>query len=190
MDEAHPLQAQSPYSASKIAADKLAESFVRSFEASVVTVRPFNTYGPRQSARAVIPTIITQALEGGDIRLGNLTPTRDLTFVGDMARGFLALGSADGVVGETVNLGTGSEFSVGSIARLVCEILGRPEAIQQESQRMRAAASEVERLCADTTKVRQLTDWKPQTSLREGLALTIDWIKSNRGRYRTREYVK
>ncbi|MBF0563378.1 MAG: SDR family NAD(P)-dependent oxidoreductase, partial [Alphaproteobacteria bacterium] len=147
IDEAHPLQGQSPYSATKIAADKLAESYFLSFGTPVVTVRPFNTYGPRQSTRAVIPTIITQALTIGEVKLGSLTPTRDLNFVADTVEGFMAAAAADQAIGQTVNLAQGKEISVGNLARLICEIIGHDARLVSDSERLRPAGSEVERLC-------------------------------------------
>lgn len=190
IDEQHPLQGQSPYSATKIGADKIAESYFRSFGTPVVTVRPFNTYGPRQSSRAVIPTIITQALQQDEIRLGNLTPTRDLNFVTDTANGFLAVAAAQNVLGEVVNLGTGQEISVGDLARMICDIVGREVSVRTESERLRPDLSEVERLCADASKVRQLVGWEPAHSLRQGLTETVAWVRDNLRHFRIGEYVK
>ena len=188
IDEAHPLQAQSPYSASKIAADKLAECYCHSFDLPVTTVRPFNTYGPRQSARAVIPTIITQALTGGVIRLGALTPTRDLNFVTDTVAGFICIADTPGVVGETLNLGTGSETSIGDLVQLVGKITGRELVVAADPQRVRPQNSEVERLVADATKSRTLCGWQPTVSLEEGLRRTVEWIDANLSRYRPEVY--
>jgi NAD dependent epimerase/dehydratase len=187
IDEKHPLQGQSPYSASKIGADAMADAFHRSFDLPVVTVRPFNTYGPRQSARAVIPTVITQLLAGErEVRLGSLAPTRDLTFVEDTCRGFLALAACDGAVGRGVNLGSGSEISVGDLAAMLIELVGVDAEIVSEDDRKRPEKSEVERLLADTTLVRELTGWEPRVPLREGLARTIEWFREpgNRAGYK------
>jgi NAD dependent epimerase/dehydratase len=184
IDEEHPLQAQSPYSASKIAADKLGESFAATFSTPVVVLRPFNTYGPRQSARAVIPTIVTQAIAGDEVVLGNLLPTRDFTYVADTVDGFLAAGSSDAAVGRVINLGTGNEISIGDLAALIAEILGREISIRQQNVRMRPGDSEVERLLSDNRLARELLGWEPKTSLREGLAATIEWIERNMSNYR------
>jgi dTDP-glucose 4,6-dehydratase len=192
IDEAHPLQAQSPYAATKIAADKLAESFHLSFGLPVTTVRPFNTFGPRQSPRAVIPTIILQCLNGGEVRLGNLQPTRDFTFVDDTVSGFLCAAQSDAAVGETVNLGTGREISIGELSRLIGRITGTEPKIVQEAQRVRPADSEVERLCADTSRARKSFGWEPQVTLEEGLARATAWMKQNMdlhlSRYRPTDY--
>jgi len=188
IDESHPLQGQSPYSASKIGADKIAESFYRTFDLPVVTLRPFNTYGPRQSARAVIPTIITQALTQSEIHLGNLDARRDLTFVSDSAAGFLRVAEAPGVEGETFNLGTGTEIRIGDLARQVVELIGKPIPIVVESTRLRPKKSEVERLLSDNTLARQRLGWEPQVSLREGLEKTIAWISEHLDLYRPNQY--
>jgi NAD dependent epimerase/dehydratase len=183
IDEAHPRQGQSPYSASKIGADAIAESFYRSFELPVVTVRPFNTYGPRQSARAVIPTIVTQLLSGADaVRLGSLHPTRDLTYVEDSVAGFIALGSCDAAVGRDVNLGVGEEISIGELATLIMQIVGRTVPIETADERKRPALSEVERLLSDNRLALELTAWNPQVALREGLARTVAWFRDERNR--------
>ncbi|HEY1358250.1 MAG TPA: SDR family NAD(P)-dependent oxidoreductase [Thermoleophilaceae bacterium] len=188
--EAHPLEAQSPYSASKIGADKLMDSFNRSFELPVTTVRPFNTYGPFQSARAVIPTIITQALAAEAVKLGSLDPRRDLTFVTDTAAGFVAAAEAEAAVGETIQLGTGSDVSVGDIVALVGELLGRELTVDVDEQRIRPDASEVQRLLSDPARMRELTGWTAQVDLREGLSQTIAWIQANITRYRVDHYVR
>jgi dTDP-glucose 4,6-dehydratase len=188
IDEGHPLQGQSPYSASKIGADKLAESFYRSFDLPVVTVRPFNTYGPRQSARAVIPTIITQALTSPTVRLGNLEARRDLTFVTDTVDGFLRAAVSSGVDGETINLGAGSEVSVGDLAELIFSILEKPLQIELDQQRLRPEKSEVQRLLSDNRQARQLLGWEPTVALRDGLQRTIAWIKRNLDLYRPGQY--
>ena len=189
IDEDHPLQGQSPYSASKIGADKIAEAFNLSFGLPVVTVRPFNTYGPRQSARAVIPTIITQALTGSEIRLGNLEPTRDLNYVSDTVAGFIKSAETPEAIGHVINLGTGREISIGDLAALILKILGRDLPIATESIRVRPDNSEVERLCADNRKGQSILGWSPQYSLEEGLALTVEWVKENSERFRPGVYV-
>ena len=190
IDEIHPLQGQSPYSASKIGADMLVQSYCRSFGQPIVTVRPFNTYGPRQSARAVVPTIVSQALGAREIRLGNLKPTRDLTYVADTVAGILALGACDQAIGATVNLGTGSEISIGDLAKLVCQVTGRDVPVVTENQRVRPENSEVQRLVANNAKARKLSGWEPKTSLRDGLAATIDWIKQHLESYSLGQYTK
>jgi dTDP-glucose 4,6-dehydratase len=188
IDESHPLQGQSPYSASKIGADKLAESFYRSFDLPVVTLRPFNTYGPRQSARAVIPTIITQALTGSVVRLGNLDARRDLTYVTDTAVGFLRAGEVPGVEGETFNLGAGSEVRIGELAEEIIAMTGRPVEIVLDSARLRPEKSEVQRLLSDNRLARERLGWTPQLSLHTGLRRTIDWISAHLDRYRPSQY--
>ncbi|MBI4354222.1 MAG: SDR family NAD(P)-dependent oxidoreductase [Candidatus Omnitrophica bacterium] len=188
MDEAHPLQAQSPYAASKIGADKLAESFWRSYELPVVTIRPFNTFGPRQSARAIIPTIITQGLGNGTVRLGNLSPKRDLNYVSDTVEGFVLAATVPEAVGRAINLGSGRETSIGELARMILTRLGKAGAVEQEAQRLRPQGSEVERLLADTTLAQQLLGWKPAVSLEEGLRRTIEWLEEHQTLYRTQQY--
>jgi NAD dependent epimerase/dehydratase len=191
--ERHPLQAQSPYAASKVAADKLAESYHLSFELPVVTLRPFNTFGPRQSARAVIPTIISQIASGErSIKLGSLAPTRDFTFVADTAAAFVAVGTADerAVVGDTFNAGTGTEISVGDLALTIADVLGEDIEISCESERLRPDGSEVMRLVADATKLRQATGWEPRHTLVDGLEIACDWFRDpeNLNRYKTTLY--
>jgi nucleoside-diphosphate-sugar epimerase len=188
IDEGHPLQGQSPYSASKIGADKIAESFYRSFGTPVATLRPFNTYGPRQSARAVIPTIISQALTADAIRLGALDPMRDFTFVEDTVEGFLRTGSHDTVIGQEINLGAGECISIGDLAQKILALIGRDLPITCEQARLRPSQSEVMRLQADTQKAQRLLHWEPQVSLDEGLQRTIAWIGANLGRYRPDVY--
>lgn len=188
IDESHPLQGQSPYSASKIGADKLAESFHRSYELPVVTVRPFNTYGPRQSARAVIPTIITQALTSEVIRLGDLNTTRDFTFVADTVEGFRRAAQTPGIEGAEINIGTDSEISIGELARLICRLVGVETRIEVDPQRLRPVASEVRQLWASPARARELLGWSPSTGLENGLRQTIDWFRTNLGRYRPDEY--
>lgn len=183
--EDHPLQGQSPYSASKIGADKVAESFHDSFGLPVVTVRPFNIYGPRQSARAVIPTIITQALTGDEVHLGALSPTRDFTLVHNTVEGFVRAAEADAALGGTFNLGSGFEISIGDLARRIIGLTGREVTLTaEESERMRPDKSEVQRLLADSTRARDVLGWTPRVGFDEGLQRTIDWIGSHLDRYR------
>ena len=189
IDEDHPLQGQSPYSASKIAADKMAEAFYLSFGLPVVTVRPFNAYGPRQSARAVIPTIITQALTQNEIRLGSLHPTRDLNYVKDTVEGFIRAAEIPESVGRVINIGTGKEISIGDLAKTILDLLGKEIPIRTEGQRVRPSGSEVERLCADNSLAKQLLGWKPKYTLRQGLAETIEWIKGNIQYYKPNRYM-
>lgn len=189
IDEAHPLQGQSPYSASKIGADKLAEAFHLSFDVPVVTVRPFNTFGPRQSARAIIPTIIAQCLATETIRLGNLHPTRDLSYVADTVDGFLRSGWVPEALGQTINLGSGQEISIGALAELIARLAGQPFDIESHADRLRPDKSEVERLVADNTRARTLLGWEPTVSLEEGLVRTIEWLRQNLERYRPDVYV-
>jgi NAD dependent epimerase/dehydratase len=183
INENHPLQGQSPYSASKIGADKIAESFYCAYNLPVVTIRPFNTYGPRQSARAVIPTIISQALAGGPLRLGNLESRRDFTYVSDTVEGFLRGGETPGVEGRVFNLGTGSEISVGELVNLIAEISGHSLELEIENQRLRPEKSEVMRLLSDNSLARRELGWQPSVSLRKGLGLTYEWIESHRKFY-------
>lgn len=181
INEIHPLQPQSPYSASKIGADAMAMSFYHAFGLSVVTARPFNTYGPRQSARAVIPTIITQIKSGSqEIKLGSLSPTRDFNFVEDTCGGLLALAECDAAVGQTVNIGSGREISIGELAILIKELTNSKIEISSDKQRTRPKGSEVERLLCDCTKLIELTGFHPKTSIREGLGRTIEWFSSAR----------
>jgi NAD dependent epimerase/dehydratase len=187
IDEKHPFQGQSPYSATKIGADRLAESFYRSLETPVVIVRPFNTYGPRQSARAVIPTIITQLLLGQTtLKLGDLTPTRDFNYVKDTAQGFIALAEADSAVGKEINIATGTEFSVGDVAKILVSELNPHAQIITDAQRLRPEASEVFRLIGDNTLITTLTNWQPRFELAAGLRDTIAWFKEpdNLSRYK------
>lgn len=188
IDEAHPLQGQSPYSASKIGADKLAESYARSFELPVSVLRPFNTYGPRQSLRAVIPTIVAQALAGGPVRLGSPAPVRDLTYVEDMARAFLALAAAEPTGGQPLNAGSGQGISIGALAQLILELLGSDADVVEDATRVRPVESEVEELVCDASALRALTGWEPQVPLREGLARTVDWVRENLERLRPELY--
>ncbi|MFD9304142.1 GDP-mannose 4,6-dehydratase [Streptomyces sp. NPDC060048] len=180
ISESHPLQPQSPYSASKIGADMMALSFHHAFELPVTVVRPFNTYGPRQSARAVIPTILAQLHSGArEVRLGSLTPTRDFTYVTDTAAGFLAVAECDRALGEVVNLGAGEEISIGDLARALVAASGRDAEIVVDPTRLRPSGSEVQRLLSDNTRAREWAGWKPEVSLREGLTRTSDWIASH-----------
>lgn len=188
MDETHPLQGQSPYSASKIGADKLVESFYRSYNLPAVTVRPFNTYGPRQSARAVIPTIITQALTDDCIRLGNLDARRDFTYVRDTVSGFLRAADAPEVLGQEVNLGTGADIAVGELAQRIISLVGRPVTIAVESERLRPEKSEVMRLLSDNGLARRVLGWEPVYSLDEGLRETIAWIADHLDFYHVGRY--
>jgi NAD dependent epimerase/dehydratase len=179
IDERHPLQGQSPYSASKIGADKMAESYWRSFELPVVTLRPFNTFGPRQSLRAVIPTIMSQALSGEVIRLGSRSPVRDFTYVQDTARAFLAAATADQAVGEVLNAGNGKGITIGDLADLILEIAGSSAEIRVDDSRVRPEASEVLELVADASRIRELTGWAPEVSLRDGLERVAAWVQGN-----------
>ena len=179
IDESHPLQGQSPYSASKIGADKLAESFACAYNLPVVTVRPFNTYGPRQSARAVIPTIITQALALDAIRLGNLDTTRDFTYVSDTINGFMQAGEASNVAGQAFNLGSGREIRIGDLAQKIVQIIGRKVELQVDEQRLRPERSEVLRLISDNRKALAKLGWNPEVSLEDGLQRTIAWVSDN-----------
>lgn len=187
--EEHPLHGQSPYSASKIGADKIAESFYCSFGVPVATVRPFNTFGPRQSARAVIPTIIMQCLRGDVVRLGNVSPTRDLNFVENIVDGFVKASLSDQAVGKTINLGSGREISIRDLASLIGQSMGKTIAIESEEQRIRPESSEVERLLADYETARTLLGWEPKVTLEEGLEKTVAWIRENADRYRSLGYV-
>ncbi len=186
--EDHPLQGQSPYSASKIGADKIVESFFLSFGVPTVTVRPFNTYGPRQSARAVIPTIIVQALTRPTVRLGDLRPTRDLNFVSDTVAGFLAAADRDEAIGRTINLANNDEISVGELAEKIIMLVGRDVRIETDESRLRPAASEVFRLHGDNRLARELLGWQPQVGLDEGLRRTIDWVAQHLDRYDPSRY--
>ena len=188
IDEDHPLQGQSPYSASKIGADKLVESYFRSFGLPTVTVRPFNTYGPGQSTRAVIPTIITQALAGGVVRLGNLDAIRDFTYLDDTVEGFLLTAQADTWNGETYNLGSGEEISIGAIAALIFRLMGKQAEIQLEKSRLRPEKSEVLRLISDNRKAKLELGWQPTVGMEEGLQRTIRWIGEHLELYQPEEY--
>ncbi len=183
IDEDHPLQGQSPYSASKIGADKIAESYFRSFNIPVVVLRPFNTFGPRQSARAFIPTIISQALARDEIHLGALTPERDMTFVADTVEGFILAGTVSGIEGETINLGTGETYSIGDFAQRILKLMRMNKPIIHDKARERPAASEVMRLVSNNSKAARLLGWSPTTSLNDGLRQVIDFIAAHRELY-------
>ena len=189
IDEKHPLVGQSPYSASKIAADQLALSYFRSFNLPVKIVRPFNTYGPRQSARAIIPTIITQILNGNKkIKLGNLTPTRDLTFVKDTCNGFYEIFRTDKLFGEITNIGMKKEITIGELVHKIAHLIGTEISIESENLRVRPEKSEVERLFCDNSKLVSNTAWEPKYNLENGLIETIDWIKKNLSMYKGNIY--
>lgn len=189
IDERHPLQGQSPYSATKIGADRLAESFFRSFRLPIAIIRPFNTYGPRQSARAVIPTIIIQLLAGKtEIKLGSLTPTRDFNYVKDTAEGFIAIAESDKTVGEEINIASQKEISIGTLANEIIKQINPRAKIICEEQRVRPEKSEVNQLLGSNQKIKQLTNWSPRYTLFQGLGETIEWISKNRNRYKADIY--
>ena len=188
IDERHPLQGQSPYSATKIAADALGESYHRAFGLPVTILRPFNTFGPRQSARAIIPTIISQALSRPAIKLGRLDPRRDLTYVKDTVAGFVAIAGCDAALGRAVNVGRGEDLSIGELVEAIGRRLGRPIRVEGDERRVRPAASEVERLLAGTDLARSLWGWKPRYSLEQGLDETIAWVEKNLHRFRVDAY--
>ena len=179
INETHPLQGQSPYSASKIGADKLAESFFCSYNLPVVTVRPFNTYGPRQSNRAVIPAIISQALQQNQVNLGNIDAARDFTYISDTVQGFICAAKAGDVLGKTYNLGTGDEIRIGDLAEKIIQMVNRPVTIHLDENRLRPEKSEVGRLLSDNSLAKKQLKWIPQVSLDKGLSLTIQWIRDN-----------
>jgi len=189
IDEKHPLQGQSPYSATKIGADKLAESFYRSFDLDVVTVRPFNTFGPRQSARAVIPTIASQLLTGAKkIRLGNIDARRDLNYVSNTVDAYVASSVAPGIAGQTIHFGSGREVSIGQLFEIIRNIIGSDAEVEIDGARIRPEKSEVGLLLADNTNAEKLLGWKPKVSLEEGLGHVVSWVKNNLQNYRTDEY--
>ena len=191
IDEQHPVVGQSPYSASKIAADQLAISFHRSFDLPVKIVRPFNTYGPRQSARAIIPTVITQICAGKkDLKLGNTSPTRDLTYVMDTARGFLAVAKEKAFIGQVTNIGNNEEITIGNLVKLIAELMGVQINIITAEERVRPKQSEVERLWCDNKKLIKNTGWTPKYDLRNGLKKTIRWIEKNMVYFKPDQYVK
>lgn len=189
IDESHPLQGQSPYSASKIGADKIAESYYRSFMLPVATIRPFNTYGPRQSARAIIPTIISQILSGkNQIKLGALAPTRDFNYVKDTVEGFIKVAEADKAVGEVINIGSGTEISIGDLVSKITRLLDKDIKVVADEERIRPEKSEVNRLCADNKKAFEIAGWEGKYSLDEGLKETIRWIEHNLQCFKTDIY--
>lgn len=188
IDERHPLIGQSPYAATKIGADQIALSYHRSFDVPVTIARPFNTYGPRQSARAVIPAIIAQALTQKHVMLGATFPTRDLNFVADTVDGFVKIAETDAAIGEVINLGTGREVSVGDVAAAIIRLVGRDIPVVFDANRVRPDASEVERLLADASKAKTLVGWEPRHSLDEGLRATIDWIRQHLDQYKPTVY--
>ena len=188
IDEQHPLQGQSPYSASKIGADKLVESYYRAFGVPAVTIRPFNTYGPGQSARAVIPTIITQALQAEEIHLGNLDALRDFTYLDDTVAAFIKAAETPGIDGETFNLGSGHEVSIRELSEEIVELTGSRARVVVDEERLRPEKSEVFRLLADNSKARRVLGWAPQVELREGLTRTIAWVRAHMDFYRPGRY--
>lgn len=189
IDEKHPFQGQSPYSATKIGADRLAESYYRSFGIPLTIVRPFNTYGPRQSARAVIPTMISQLLAGYDeIRLGSLTPTRDFVFCRDTAQGFVALSSCDAAIGREVNIATGREISIGDLAKKLIQLIRPSAKVICDEQRLRPSGSEVERLLGSNALLYSLTGFTPQTPIEEGLKTTVAWVREHMDTYKPDRY--
>ena len=190
IDEKHPFQGQSPYSATKIGADRLAESFWRSFNLPVTIVRPFNTYGPRQSGRAVIPTIITQLLAGQtEIKLGSLTPTRDFNYVKDTAAGFMAIAGCEQAIGQEINIATGVEHSIGDLANELIAQINPNAHIVCDEERLRPEKSEVNRLLGDSTKLRAMTGWAPAYTFEQGLAATIEFLRGNLDRYKPDQYM-
>ena len=188
INELHPLRGQSPYAASKIGADMLAESYWRSFGLPVATIRPFNTFGPRQSARAVIPAIISQALRGGVIKLGSLNPTRDMNYVDNTVDGFVAVANQPAAVGEVTNIGSGREISIGNLARVIVELIGSSSQVVEDTQRIRPVNSEVERLLCDPAKATRLLGWAPKVGLEEGLRRSIESIEQHPELYKTELY--
>lgn len=188
IDEEHPLQGQSPYSASKIGADKLAESYERSFSVPVATIRPFNVFGPRQSARAVIPTIISQALGRDFVELGSLTPVRDLTYVSDTVEAFVRVAEEPISVGEVINVGNGTGITIGELAERALRLLGSHASIRTASERVRPDRSEVFRLVCDSSKAKRFLNWSPQVSLDDGIMAVIDWIREHPAAYKAHIY--
>lgn len=189
IDEEHPLQGQSPYSASKIGADKIAESYYRSFNLPVATIRPFNTYGPRQSARAVIPTIISQVLSGAEtLKLGAVSPKRDLTYVKDTVHGFIRMAEVEASVGDTINVGSNYEITIEDLAAMILKLIGREIPIECQESRLRPEKSEVNRLWCDNRKAAEMIGWTPSYTLEKGLSETIEWIRDNLNYFKTNIY--
>lgn len=188
IDEEHPINPQSPYSATKVAADQIALSYLRSFDLPVKIIRPFNTYGPRQSARAIIPSIISQALTNDKIYLGSLHPTRDLTYVEDIINGFINVAKSDKCLGEVINVGSSIEVSIGDLANKILSIIGKKAKISTDQKRIRSEKSEVTRLCADISKAKELIGWECNISLQKGLKKTITWIENHLDIYKTNLY--
>ena len=188
INEKHPLQAQSPYAASKIGADKLAESYNLSFGLPIATIRPFNTFGPRQSLRAIIPTIISQAIQAKKIRLGNTQPRRDFLFVKDTVRGFIQVGKCEGAIGKVVNIGTGTDISIEELVKKILDLMGKKVEIEVEDRRIRPEKSEVMQLLSDTHLAQKLFQWAPRHTLEEGLRETIEWYQKNLSRFKVGSY--
>ena len=188
IDEKHSLRGQSPYSASKIGADKIVESFYHAYALPVVTLRPFNAYGPRQSARAVIPTIVTQLLAGDVLRLGNVQPTRDFNYVANTVDGFILAAEKKEAIGRTINIGSGAEITIAELARKIGELFGKTVTIESQQQRIRPEDSEVGRLLADNSKARMILGWRPIVSFEKGLSQTVEWIQSHLDQFRTGIY--
>ena len=189
IDEKHPLQGQSPYSASKIGADMIATSFQKSYDLPITIIRPFNSYGPRQSTRAIIPTIITQAISRKIVRLGSIHPTRDFTFISDTIDGFIKIAEEQKSIGEVINIGSSFEISIGNLAKKILTLSSSNAKIEVDKERIRPKFSEVERLYADCTKAKKLLNWKPNVKLDEGLKKTIRWISKNIERYKVDNYM-
>ena len=190
IDELHPLKGQSPYSASKIGADKMAESYYRSFDLPVTTIRPFNTFGPRQSARAIIPTIISQALTMDEVHVGSLSPVRDLTYVKDTVNGFIEIGISEKTIGEVINIGRGSGVTIGELLQKILRILGNEDMrVVEDADRVRPDKSEVMELICDNSKAKQLLGWSPHNTLDDGLAETIEWMRRYTNLYKADKYV-
>jgi len=188
IDEKHPLRAQSPYAASKIAADKLAESYYLSFGLPIATLRPFNTFGPRQSLRAIIPTIISQAIDGKGIRLGNTKPRRDFLFVRDTVQGFVKVGRCEKAVGKVINIGTGEDISIEELAKIIFDRMGKRMEIKVEDRRIRPEKSEVMQLLSDTRLAKEIFGWAPRYTLEDGLKETIEWYQQNLSRFKVGSY--
>ena len=188
IDEKHPLNPQSPYAASKAGADELASSYYFSFNLPVVTIRPFNTFGPRQSARAIVPAIISQALTDGPVKLGSVKPVRDLTYVKDTVSGFLATACSKECVGTTINIGTGQDVAISDLVTIISRVMGKDLDLKIEQNRIRPEKSEVWKLICDSSRAREVTGWKPKYSLEEGLRDSIEWIRENLSRYKVDIY--